>query len=56
MKRVEYIAIPNVPLIKKGDDISQIIIDSCLSGGISVFDNDIIIVAQKIRFGNRFLE
>ena len=48
MKRVEYMAIPDIPLIKKGDDIAQIIIDSYLNRVISIFDNDIIIIAQKI--------
>lgn len=48
MKKVEYIAIPNFPLIKTGDDISKIILSSCKSNNIIIEPNDIIVVAQKI--------
>lgn len=48
MKKIEYLAIPNFPLIKVGDDIAQIILDSCKNNNITIEPNDIIVVAQKI--------
>lgn len=48
MKKIEYLAIPNFPLIKTGDNIAQIILDSCKSNDITIEPNDIIVVAQKI--------
>lgn len=48
MQKIEYLAIPNFPLIKTGDNISQVILDSCNSNNIDIKPNDIIVIAQKI--------
>lgn len=48
MKKVSLIPVKNLPLIKAGDDISQLIVKSCTFEGITIEENDIIIVAQKI--------
>lgn len=48
MKKIEYLAIPNFPLIKTGDNIAQIILDSCKNNEIVIEPDDVIVVAQKI--------
>lgn len=48
MKKIEYLAIPDFPLIKAGDDIAQIILDYCKTSNIILEPNDIIVIAQKI--------
>lgn len=45
---MEFIAIPGMPLIKNGDDIAKIIIDSCKQHKIKTIDNDVFVIAQKI--------
>ncbi|MEI6290200.1 MAG: coenzyme F420-0:L-glutamate ligase, partial [Chloroflexota bacterium] len=50
-------AIEGIPLIKSGDDISQIIHDNLLKSKINLIDGDIIVIAQKIisKSENRFV-
>ena len=48
MTKIEYIVIPDIPIIKVGDDISSIILDASKKSNISICNNDIIIIAQKI--------
>ncbi len=48
MKQVSLISVESLPLVKAGDNISELIVKSCLSEGIAIQDNDIIVIAQKI--------
>ena len=48
MTKIEYIAIPNIPIINIGDDIAQIIVNNCKESNIQICDGDIIVIAQKI--------
>ncbi len=48
MTKLEYIAVPDVPIIKIGDNIAQIIIRKCEEHNISICENDVIVIAQKI--------
>jgi coenzyme F420-0:L-glutamate ligase/coenzyme F420-1:gamma-L-glutamate ligase len=44
----ELIAVPNVPIVKPGDNITKIILDSVNSAGLMLKDGDIIAIASKI--------
>ena len=48
MTKIEYIAIPNIPIVNIGDDIAQIIVNNCNESNIQICDSDIIVIAQKI--------
>ena len=48
MTKIEYMAIPNIPIINIGDDIAQIIVNNCKESNIQICDGDIIVIAQKI--------
>lgn len=48
MTKIEYMAIPNIPIINIGDDIAQIIANNCKESNIQICDGDIIVIAQKI--------
>lgn len=48
MKKVEYIAIQDIPIIKVGDDIGNIIINKCNDNNIIIENDDIIVIAQKV--------
>lgn len=48
MAKIEFIAIPNIPIVNVGDDIAQIIVNKCEENNIQICDNDIIVIAQKI--------
>ena len=48
MTKIEYIAIPNIPIVNIGDDIAQIIVNNCRRSNIQICDGDIIVIAQKI--------
>jgi coenzyme F420-0:L-glutamate ligase/coenzyme F420-1:gamma-L-glutamate ligase len=48
MRKVSLIPVESLPLVKAGDDISELIVKSCKSDGITIEENDIIVVAQKI--------
>jgi len=41
-------AVPNIPLVKPGDDLTQLILDGLASAGLSLADGDILVVAQKV--------
>jgi coenzyme F420-0:L-glutamate ligase/coenzyme F420-1:gamma-L-glutamate ligase len=47
-KQLTFITLENIPLIKKGDDLSEIIIACLKHQNISLIDGDIIVIAQKI--------
>ena len=48
MTKIEFIAIPNIPIVNVGDDIAQIIVDKCEESDIRICDGDIIVVALKL--------
>lgn len=48
MTKIEYIAIPNIPIINIGDDIAQIIVNNCKESNIQICDGDVMVIAQKI--------
>jgi coenzyme F420-0:L-glutamate ligase/coenzyme F420-1:gamma-L-glutamate ligase len=41
-------ALPNIPLIQPGDDLAAIILTSLAEAGLTLQDDDVLIVAQKI--------
>lgn len=48
MRGISLIAVPNIPLIRPGDDLGQIIV-ACLRGaGAEILENDVVVIAQKI--------
>jgi coenzyme F420-0:L-glutamate ligase / coenzyme F420-1:gamma-L-glutamate ligase len=42
------LAIPGIPLIKSGDNLSEIILESISESNIEISDDDILVIAQKI--------
>ena len=46
--QIKLIGLANIPLIKKGDNISKIIIKGLLTNNISLDDGDLIVIAQSI--------
>ena len=46
--KIELIAIPDIPMVQPGDDLAKIIIDSLVTSGIRIAENDIVVVAQKL--------
>lgn len=48
MTKIEYMAIPSIPIINIEDDIAQIIVNNCKESNIQICDGDIIVIAQKI--------
>jgi coenzyme F420-0:L-glutamate ligase / coenzyme F420-1:gamma-L-glutamate ligase len=47
-RSMTYTALPNVPMVKPGDDICDIIKASLESARITLRDHDIVVIAQKI--------
>ncbi len=41
-------ALKNIPLIRQGDDLADILVNSLVQTGIALEDNDILVLAQKI--------
>lgn len=48
MMKIEYIAVPNIPIVNIGDNIAKIIVKNCTESDIQICDGDIIVIAQKI--------
>ncbi len=46
--QVTLIAIPNIPLVKPGDDLTELILTGLFSADLSLEDGDILVIAQKI--------
>ena len=42
------LTIPGIPLIKSGDNLAEIILESIRRSDIDIMDNDILVIAQKI--------
>ena len=41
-------AVPNIPEIKAGDDLSKLIFNAASEAGISLEDQDVLVIAQKV--------
>jgi coenzyme F420-0:L-glutamate ligase/coenzyme F420-1:gamma-L-glutamate ligase len=48
MTAMQLIPLPNIPLVQFGDDLAQIIFDSCQSFELTLTNRDIVVVAQKV--------
>lgn len=48
MNAVEIIAVENLPMIKKGDDIAKLIVDSARKQNSPIKEKDIIVITHKI--------
>jgi coenzyme F420-0:L-glutamate ligase / coenzyme F420-1:gamma-L-glutamate ligase len=46
--RLEIFAIPGMPMVRAGDDISSIIVDALRRAGLALHDGDVVVIAQKI--------
>ena len=40
--------LPKIPIIKKGDNLTKIILESCKIANLQLSDGDILVLAQKI--------
>ena len=47
-QKIEIIPVPGIPLIKEGDDIGGILIESLKNHHISLQDSDVIVIAETI--------
>lgn len=45
---VELLAVPGIPLVRKGDDLVALIADGVAQGGITLRGGDVFVLAQKI--------
>ena len=48
MKTFTAFALDNFPLIKPGDNIAQIVVETARKNGLKIEDGDVLVVAQKI--------
>jgi coenzyme F420-0:L-glutamate ligase/coenzyme F420-1:gamma-L-glutamate ligase len=48
MSNIQIIGLKDIPMIKKGDDISQIIIKAVANNNLTIEDGDIFVIAQTI--------
>ena len=48
MKNITIKVIPSFPLIKKGDDLGDVIFKALNQAALKVEDGDVLVVAQKI--------
>jgi coenzyme F420-0:L-glutamate ligase/coenzyme F420-1:gamma-L-glutamate ligase len=48
MKRFMAVALEGFPLIKSGDDLAKIVVETARKNGVEIEDRDIIVIAQKI--------
>jgi coenzyme F420-0:L-glutamate ligase/coenzyme F420-1:gamma-L-glutamate ligase len=46
--RLEIFAIPGLPMVRAGDDLSSIIADAVVAADMPLRDRDVVVVAQKI--------
>jgi coenzyme F420-0:L-glutamate ligase/coenzyme F420-1:gamma-L-glutamate ligase len=47
-RSLSLVAVPDVPLVRPGDDLGAIVIDAVERGAITLHDRDVLVVAQKI--------
>ena len=45
---IRIIGLRNIPLVKRGDNIAQLVVKAAKSDGIQIKDNDVLVIAQKI--------
>lgn len=48
MKKVELFTLPRIPLVKEGDDIGSLILEASEGCGLTILENDIVVIAHKI--------
>lgn len=48
LQKIEIIPVPGLPLIKEGDDIGHILVNSLKKSGIALQDSDVIVIAHTI--------
>jgi coenzyme F420-0:L-glutamate ligase / coenzyme F420-1:gamma-L-glutamate ligase len=48
LPKIEIIAIPDIPMIRRGDDLPAIIFERAQASGIAFAEHDIVVVTQKI--------
>jgi coenzyme F420-0:L-glutamate ligase/coenzyme F420-1:gamma-L-glutamate ligase len=48
MKRVEIIGVEGLGEVRAGDSVGQLIVAACARSRFKLFDNDIVVIAQKI--------
>jgi coenzyme F420-0:L-glutamate ligase/coenzyme F420-1:gamma-L-glutamate ligase len=48
MTPLQLIPLPNIPLIQPGDDLADLILNSCHTLGLDLTDKDVVVIAQKI--------
>jgi coenzyme F420-0:L-glutamate ligase/coenzyme F420-1:gamma-L-glutamate ligase len=46
--RLEIFAIPDLPMVRAGDDLAALITDAVVTAGTPLQDGDVVVVAQKI--------
>ena len=46
--KIELIAIPDVPMIQRGDDLAAIVFEKAQAAGIAFQEHDVVVVTQKI--------
>src|ERR1019366_81614 len=46
--RLEIFAIPGLPMVRAGDDLSAMIADAAVTADLSLPDGDVVVIAQKI--------
>ena len=46
--RLELIAVPDVPLVRPGDDLALLLADRLTAAGLAPCDGDVLVLAQKI--------
>tara|TARA_X000000368_G_C22997628_1_gene697413 strand:+ start:740 stop:1501 length:762 start_codon:yes stop_codon:yes gene_type:complete len=58
MNNIQLIALKGIPFVKPKDDLVQIILDNLKNNNITIHDNDVIVIAQKIisKSENRYVE
>lgn len=48
ISNLQFEVIPNIPLIKSGDRLAEIMLPAIMAAGVQLTDGDILVVAQKI--------
>lgn len=48
MSQIMLYSLRNIPLVQKGDNIAQFILNSALQDGVIISEGDLIVIAQKI--------
>jgi coenzyme F420-0:L-glutamate ligase/coenzyme F420-1:gamma-L-glutamate ligase len=47
-RKLELIALPGIPMVSAGDDVTTLILDGVAAAGTAIEDGDILVIAQKI--------